>query len=454
MPVPPRTAPREPDQIREVFLSATAKDVAAYRTHVQKVFRPIDTAVFLQEEWAVPAAGVVAICLERLRESDAYLGVFGFRYGWIPENETRSITEIECDGALKQWKQATVPPVFLFTPEPGSTAAEDLEAEAARVLAEDFPADETKRAESRRRQLAFCQRLRGSGRVVASFSSQVDLGSRAQACVSNWNRDILKHALRDRLAAAADIPSSVLGTIGRKPQRDALERALLGVRAANVPGMCVVVHGAEDTGQFAFLSFLESWDDWEINGRPRRITPPHDRFDATSVVAAALAELADAQPIATAAATPDELARVLVARCRDEPVVLMLPHVDRMTGGLSAFHQDVWTPIMAAARAQRQAVGAAHPFSAVLAVTTPQRPPLEASLWPGMLDAPNVDWDRLLLLPELGAFTASDIREWLETYGVKLKERTEIANRVTKDGVPRAVFDRLNGENLWNRINR
>ena len=36
-------------------------------------------------------------CLEA---ASGYLGIFGFRYGWIPEAWNKSITELECDWAL------------------------------------------------------------------------------------------------------------------------------------------------------------------------------------------------------------------------------------------------------------------------------------------------------------------------------------------------------------------
>ena len=50
--------------------------------------------MFLQEYRAAAAQDVVTLCLNRLADSDAYLGVFGFRYGWIPGGEARSITEL------------------------------------------------------------------------------------------------------------------------------------------------------------------------------------------------------------------------------------------------------------------------------------------------------------------------------------------------------------------------
>ena len=184
----------------------------------------------------MPAMGVVALCLGGLRESDAYVGIFGFRYGWIPEKETRSITHIEYEDAIAYWKSETVPPIFLFLPKPGEDAAEKLEAEAVAVLTTEFPNDRGGgQAENRRLQRAFTNELRSAGTFVREFSTLVELGSLAQASVSNWNRDILKRALRERQVAEVDIPSAEQGQIGRNQQRKALQSALLAVREAASP---------------------------------------------------------------------------------------------------------------------------------------------------------------------------------------------------------------------------
>src|SRR5687767_228830 len=110
--VPPRTADREANRIREVFLSATVKDLETYRTGVADALTRAKASVFLQEDWSGAAMDVVTLCLNRLADSDAYLGVFGFRYGWIPEDQSKSITELECDKALDLWGRTTLPPIF------------------------------------------------------------------------------------------------------------------------------------------------------------------------------------------------------------------------------------------------------------------------------------------------------------------------------------------------------
>ena len=54
-----RTAQREANVIREVFVSATAKDAADYRQQVGDALTQLSVAVFLQEYWAFAAHNVV-----------------------------------------------------------------------------------------------------------------------------------------------------------------------------------------------------------------------------------------------------------------------------------------------------------------------------------------------------------------------------------------------------------
>jgi hypothetical protein len=445
-----RTAQRESNVIREVFVSATAKDASDYRQQVGDALAQLSVAVFLQEYWAFAAQNVVDLCLTRLAESDAYLGVFGFRYGWIPDNQVKSITELECDKALQLWGNTQVPPVFWFMPEPNTEAATLLDTAAAAILAIEYPNDPAARERSRQLQKAFCERLRGMNRFVTSFSTIQMLRERAMAAVSNWNQVILKAAAERSRSAVTEIPPGELGAIDREAQRDAIETTLLAVQDAATPGVCLVVHGDEAAGQFQFLAFLEQRNLWDISARPRLITPSHDQFDAASLAGAAFSAVAPGQTVQTSIF--DDLATALAEGCRTEPMVMFVA-IDRLTGGLDAFRNDFWLPLMAAAQARAQTVKQTNPFIVVLRTSSPVAAPLGT----GLIDAPSdetSDYRNLVVLPELGSFTSKDVSTWLGTLDVKLKDRKAIADRVTGDGSPRGVYDRLNSDGFWTALNR
>jgi hypothetical protein len=449
-----RTTPREPDRIREVFLSATAMDLEVPRTEVREALRLVLVNVVLQEEWAQAASNALTLSLARLADTDAYLGIFGYRYGWIPPGQSRSVTELECEEALNRWGKETVPPIFWFLPEPGSAAAEELEKAAEAILAKDFPHDAARRAESCEKQKAFCERLRGSSRFVTPFSTVQVLRERAIAGVANWNAEILKRAAAGPRAVVRDIPPSELGAIGRDAQREVVEAVWLAVEDADQPGVCLAVHGREDSGQFAFLSFLEQWNPWNISGTPHAITPSFDAFDVRSLTAAALGDIAPGhtQP----SATIEALAAAILDRSETEPVVMFLPHLSRLAGTLEALHGQFWQPLTAAARARRATLATPrYPFVLVVVVPTPLTDPLPAFAATLDPEVGPIDVERIILLPELRPFTSGHIMKWLESVGVSnLRDRKRIAGRTIGDGTPRGVFDRLNSEGFWPALAR
>jgi len=288
--------------------------------------------VFLQKDWAEAAANAHILSLRRLADADAYLGIFGYRYGWVPEGQQRSVTELECEEAFRLWGKQTVPPIFLFMPEAGSEAASLLDKAASEILEEEYPSDEEKRTRSREMQQEFHRRLRTSGRFINPFATLQALRERAIASVSNWNVEIVRAAAAGPRAVVRDIPPSELGAIDREAQREGLEAVVLAVEESSAPGLCVAIHGAEDAGQFAFMAFLEQWNPWNISGKPHVITPSLDKFDWSSLISAALADIA---PIQTPAmATVDALAAAIVDRSVSEPVVMFFPHLPRLAGGL------------------------------------------------------------------------------------------------------------------------
>ncbi len=443
--------PREADRIRDAFISATATDARPYREGVGEALESLKVAVFLQEYWALPLQDVVTLCLNRIADSDAYIGIFGFRYGWVPDGETRSITECEYDKALDLWGQRTVPPIFLFLPEPGKEAAGLLEAAAAAVLAKDYPDDPVRQAESRRLQKVFCDRMRSAGRFVNTFATLPALRERALAAVAIWNEEILRSSLsRQRTSAIQAIPASELGAIGREADDvDAVDETYGAAVDANAVGVCLVLHGAEDAGQFHFLAYVEQRNPWEISGAARNITPPHDQFDILTLVATALQ--ATAPDLNPPAVTVDVLATALLERSRHQSIVMFLT-VDRLSGGLDAFRTGFWMPLVAAARTAAPTVGRTKPFVVVVTMTHEVPTPLA----PGLAAAPPAkgpfDATQVMVTPALGALDDDDVVRWLRDHGMKRADAQALAARVIGDGRPRGVFDRLNTANFWARI--
>jgi hypothetical protein len=56
----------------------------------------------MMEHLPASDADAIAESLRMVDEADVYVGVFGYRYGHIPEGRDRSISEMEVDRAIER----------------------------------------------------------------------------------------------------------------------------------------------------------------------------------------------------------------------------------------------------------------------------------------------------------------------------------------------------------------
>jgi hypothetical protein len=438
-------------KIRDIFLSATVNDLGPERDAVQEALRQRRTAVFLQDCWNRPAGDVVHMCCTQLEASSGYLGIFGFRYGWVPPGSEKSITELECDWALYRWDSLSAPPVFFFAPAPGSEAEANLDASADAALARDYPGDGNLRGESKRQQREFMARLGGGGRHIISFKTVSDLQVRAANAISLWNEDLLEQAARAKAVPEVGIPQRELGAIGRQRQMDALERALLARdHRGDAPALAAVVHGNPRMGMRAFTAHLAAWEAWETDRAPRPGAPASEGYDVASLVAWSMSV---ATPAAARAAGIEDLAEAIFARLADEPVVVLLQRLDALSGGLAAFHRGFWLPLHDALRARWVRSPRPHRFTMVAMLNEEQ--PAGAPFWPGEPDDRALDYRQLILVPALADISKADVAKWLIEMGLRRAHAIEVAKQVVgagEAGEPLDVFEALQECGVWDEV--
>lgn len=339
-------------------VSARVRDLASYRSSVCDAIRRVRASIFLQEDWAESAADVVDLSKRRLLQSDAYIGLFGYRYGSVPDGHNKSVTEIEFDYVMHHWQKEPFPPLFIFLPKADSPAARELQPLADEVLEAEYP-NQGERAENKSKQKAFRGYVQGLWRFCRDFSTVGDLREWVIAAIDHYQIQILRNALQEaearEAAFRAEFSPANLGALDRDPQLRALRRALQGLSRNVAPGMCIVVHGAESYGHTEFLAYLKAWKGWESSAGGRMITPPYDTFAVSSIVTAALSELtSDANVTAgSSEAAFEDLARCILHICKDEPLALFLFGINRLNGGLKALHESFWEPLYAALRRMR-----------------------------------------------------------------------------------------------------
>jgi hypothetical protein len=87
----------------KVYLSSTFKDLHEHRSCVAKVLAKAGYHVIRMEDYPARAMHTKAACQSDVAECHIYLGIFAWRYGYIPDDdnpERKSITELEYEAAV------------------------------------------------------------------------------------------------------------------------------------------------------------------------------------------------------------------------------------------------------------------------------------------------------------------------------------------------------------------
>jgi len=100
--------------VTSVFISSTSSDLKEHRAAVRESllnagYHPIDMADFMAR-----SEGATSACLNEVAEADIFVGIYAWRYGFIPPDSKISITEDEFEEARRLGK-----PCFCFMVEEG-----------------------------------------------------------------------------------------------------------------------------------------------------------------------------------------------------------------------------------------------------------------------------------------------------------------------------------------------
>ncbi|GLT23887.1 hypothetical protein GCM10007933_33580 [Zoogloea oryzae] len=448
--------PHEADipEIRQIFLSATAQDCRTYREAVRDFIHDnIEQAkVFLQENWAEGGQFVEDVCKRKVDECDAYMGLFGYRYGWIPPNRQYSITELEFRWAVDRWGPGEAP-IFVLRPIPGSEADQHLRDQADVIHAKQPVAEAAADRAAQQQFLARVDQWAGSGIILAPYRNQLQLVGKALSCIKDWNQELLRRAPRERFQAPGDINRDELGRIGRKTQIDALQDALNALRdRRSERAAAFLIHGPANHGQPEFVEFLRNWDD-EWDDMDICYGQPTEPDSAESLICWACSQLGE--PL-LGEPTIDALAGLLATRLAGRSVVLILRTVGREANRLALFQQRFWQPLHDALASR--CAGWKGRLYCFIADHAPLAEPPPAGFRTDDIAADDVDYRQILALPPLGQIAAHEVCNWLKALrkraGVRLDEDEcyAIANyATTTGGNPPDVYYYLNLHGFWSR---
>ena len=92
-----------------IYVSSTHSDLVDARERVYRALRQMRHDVIAMEDYVATDQRPLDKCLADVAECDIYVGVFAWRYGYIPEKQDKSITELEFRQAVRTQK-----PCLLF----------------------------------------------------------------------------------------------------------------------------------------------------------------------------------------------------------------------------------------------------------------------------------------------------------------------------------------------------
>jgi hypothetical protein len=85
-----------------VMISSTIRDLPAHREKVMDACLRVGLMPKMMEHLPPSSDDAIKASLDMVDEADIYLGIFAFRYGYVPDGHEKSITEMEYDRAKER----------------------------------------------------------------------------------------------------------------------------------------------------------------------------------------------------------------------------------------------------------------------------------------------------------------------------------------------------------------
>lgn len=148
-----------------IFISSTYNDLKGYREKVSSVVRKMNHSDIAMEYFVAEDKRPLDKCLEEVSSCDLYIGIFAWRYGSVPIEKEKSITELEYRKARDSEKPCLI--FLLKEDEPWSPIIID---------------DDRTKINALRKEL--CE-----NHTVDFFTSIDSLGERVTIAIQKWDED-------------------------------------------------------------------------------------------------------------------------------------------------------------------------------------------------------------------------------------------------------------------------
>lgn len=148
----------------KAFISSTSVDLPEYRQAVIEACLGRGYFPVGMEHWSAKDADAVTVCLSELEDCQLFIGIYAFRYGWIPPGRNVSICELEYDRA----KEKGIPRLLFFADENAA-----------------WPPKMVDKGDNAVKLEAFKERI-GAERVGAFFGSNHELRAEVVQALADW----------------------------------------------------------------------------------------------------------------------------------------------------------------------------------------------------------------------------------------------------------------------------
>ena len=153
-----------------IYISSTYQDLKAFREAVYRALRRMRHDVMAMEDYVATDQRPLDKCLADVADCDVYVGIFAWRYGYIPPGQKKSITELEFRQAVTGGKECLVFLLDEKIDQPrasmGGVTSEDDGGERISALRDELKRDYT----------------------VSFFETPEDLAVKVSAAVSIWEK--------------------------------------------------------------------------------------------------------------------------------------------------------------------------------------------------------------------------------------------------------------------------
>jgi len=166
-----------------IFVSSTFKDLEECRKQVSLILRQMGHEDVVMEYFVAEDKRPLDKCLEAVASSDLYIGIFAWRYGYIPPGHDRSITELEYRKAVECGKKCLI---FIL----------DEDTAWPRKLMDK--GDAVSKIEELRDELS-------TNYIVSFFESGENLAKNVGAAVHIWEKETGKSVPKDGTTTELDL---------------------------------------------------------------------------------------------------------------------------------------------------------------------------------------------------------------------------------------------------------